>query len=411
MEMHDVLHVEVCQKVDSALSRKDVEEVVRTELTSFEEVTLNVSMPGESFSKDIIKSHVESIVCSSNSTERSHMKIQSSTLRVYVYRLTQENAATETIRTDSDDMSASAHWILPSKDFHGLWESLIYESDVKEHLLHFVETTMLFSDRNVDPNIISWNKVILLHGPPGTGKTSLCKALAHKAAIRLAYHYSHGELVEINSHSLFSKWFSESGKLVMKLFDDVKALLEDPKALVCILIDEVESLAHVRKSCTNGTEPSDSIRVVNALLTQLDQIKKYPNVLILTTSNVTEAIDVAFIDRADIRQFIGFPSEQAIYKIYSSCIKELMRTGFVESEILSEMSYLKKLGYEENVETRHSLMLLELSKQSVGMSGRALRKIPFLAHALYTQTTKCTVPRFLRAMHLAIEKQKEEEIA
>ena len=113
----------------------------------------------------------------------------------------------------------------------------------------------------------------------------------------------------------------------MKLFDQVKCLLEDPKALVCILIDEVESLAHARKSCANGTEPSDSIRVVNALLTQLDQIKKYPNVLILTTSNVTEAIDVAFIDRADIRQFIGFPSEQAIYKIYSSCIKELMRVG------------------------------------------------------------------------------------
>lgn len=111
----------------------------------------------------------------------------------------------------------------------------------------------------------------------------------------------------------------------MKLFDEVKNLLEDPKALVCVLIDEVESLAHVRKSCTNGTEPSDAIRVVNALLTQLDQIKKYSNVIILTTSNVTEAIDLAFIDRADLKQFIGLPSEQAIYKIYHSCIKELMR--------------------------------------------------------------------------------------
>lgn len=111
----------------------------------------------------------------------------------------------------------------------------------------------------------------------------------------------------------------------MKLFDEIKRLLENPEALVCVLIDEVESLAHARKSSANGTEPSDAIRVVNALLTQLDQIKSYPNVLILTTSNVTEAIDLAFVDRADIKQYIGLPQYRAIYKIYLSCLHELMR--------------------------------------------------------------------------------------
>lgn len=111
----------------------------------------------------------------------------------------------------------------------------------------------------------------------------------------------------------------------MKLFTEIKVLLDDPQALICILIDEVESLAHARKSCINGTEPSDSIRVVNALLTQLDQIKRYKNVLILTTSNITEAIDLAFVDRADIKQYIGLPEESAISSIYHTCLKELMR--------------------------------------------------------------------------------------
>lgn len=113
----------------------------------------------------------------------------------------------------------------------------------------------------------------------------------------------------------------------MKMFAEIKLLLDNPEALVCVLIDEVESLAHARKSSVSGTEPSDSIRVVNALLTQLDHIKRYPNVLILTTSNVTEAIDLAFVDRADIKQYIGHPSEIAIYKIYQSCIKELVKVN------------------------------------------------------------------------------------
>lgn len=72
--------------------------------------------------------------------------------------------------------------------------------------------------------------------------------------------------------------------------------MEDPKVLVCVLVDEVESLAAARSR--SGNEPSDAIRVVNAVLTQLDNIRRLPNVLILTTSNITGMIDVAFVDRA-----------------------------------------------------------------------------------------------------------------
>eukprot|EP00894_Picocystis_sp_ML_P000573 jgi/Pico_ML_1/51090/g2178.t1 len=110
-------------------------------------------------------------------------------------------------------------------------------------------------------------------------------------------------LVEVNAHSLFSKWFSESGKLVSKLFSKIQEILEDEDTLVFVLIDEVES--HICKAIgIAGSEPSDAIRVVNALLTQLDALKYFTNSMTLTTSNITEAVDGAFLDRADIKAYI-----------------------------------------------------------------------------------------------------------
>ena len=51
-------------------------------------------------------------------------------------------------------------------------------------------------------------------------------------------------------------------------------------------------------------------RAVNALLTHLDRLRTCPNVLILATSNLAAAVDAAFIDRADIKAYIGPPGPQ-----------------------------------------------------------------------------------------------------
>ena len=108
----------------------------------------------------------------------------------------------------------------------------------------------------------------------------------------------------------------------MKLFSKIKDIVENNDSFVFVLIDEVESIAYARDSVSSN-EPSDSLRVVNAVLTQLDQIRKYPNVLILATSNITKSIDAAFLDRADIVQYIGNPSENAIFEIYKKALIEL----------------------------------------------------------------------------------------
>jgi hypothetical protein len=61
------------------------------------------------------------------------------TVRVqyYVYRLDLEGQQTEVMEGgdgEDDEMSAASHWILPSADFHGLWENLIFDSAIKENV-------------------------------------------------------------------------------------------------------------------------------------------------------------------------------------------------------------------------------------------------------------------------------------
>lgn len=112
----------------------------------------------------------------------------------------------------------------------------------------------------------------------------------------------------MNIQSLFSKYFSESGRLVQKLFAQIRELLR-LDAFLFVLFDEVESMASNRRSSSN--EPNDAIRVVNAVLTQIDQLRREPNVVLLATSNITDAIDPAFLDRSDIVHEIRLPTDKA----------------------------------------------------------------------------------------------------
>ncbi|THU58763.1 hypothetical protein C4D60_Mb03t17850 [Musa balbisiana] len=200
--------------------------------------------------------------------------------------------------------------------------------------------------------------------------------------------------------------FSESGKLVAKLFQKIQEMVEEENNLVFVLIDEVESLAAARQAALSGSEPSDSIRVVNALLTQMDRLKSWPNVIILTTSNITTAIDIAFVDRADIKAYVGPPTLEARYEILRSCLQELLRAGIVTYPL--DQVHFPLLNYSTLKETLHpsettelegplhlSRILLEAAKACEGLSGRALRKLPFLAHAALSNPHVCDPRRFL----------------
>lgn len=286
-------------------------------------------------------------------------------------------------------------------------------------MLDFSKSILLFSNMGVNHNVVSCNRLILLHGPPGSGKTSLAKALAQKLSIQMHDKYQFTHLFEINSHSLFSRWFSESGKLVMKMFEQIQEIIEMKSSLVIVLIDEVESIAFARANISTSAEPSDSVRVVNSFLTQLDKIKKYPNVLIIATSNLTKSIDLAFLDRADIVQFVGQPSVTAIYKIISSAVVELALKGLIVADSMDDgrddfnISSIQKYENFRQVEQFPAFssgnIMSQVCKEAVGMTGRGLRKLPFLAHALFLKKNEVTLREFLIATRSAVDYTKRNK--
>ncbi|XP_063626681.1 pachytene checkpoint protein 2 homolog [Cydia splendana] len=420
--MSTSLHIEIVQVRQSRASKDYIEDLVRGFLIKLPMLTPGATINNTAFEDQTdaleLKEHVQCITFC-DAEHEADVSPRDADLVFHVHMLDQYGVETDTMTDDTsgEEVSAADVWSLPAAEFHGLWESLIYDTRLKEDTLRYVKTALELTDRGVNPLVVGWSRVVLLHGPPGTGKTSLCRALAQKLSIRLGDRFSRARLLEINAHGLFSKWFSESGKLVAKLFERVREIASDPRMLCIVLVDEVESLAHARRAAMAGLEPSDALRAVNALLTQLDRLRRLPNALVLATSNLTTAVDVAFVDRADLKRRVGPPAARAAYEILRGCCEELMARGVVAPrDLLFGHRVLQGSGWADSEHARPSLMLWEVAQAAsqASLSGRALRRLPFLAlalHAPQSSRESLNLVAFLKAMTAALQRHLEDEAA
>ncbi|CAF2093838.1 unnamed protein product [Rotaria magnacalcarata] len=306
-------------------------------------------------------------------------------MHIILYKTKDDNPLNHEVSIEGEKQKLACRWSLPHYQFESLWETLEFDLPLKSQLMQYVFTVIRFDKANIDRTVIHCNQTILLYGPPGCGKTTLCKGLAQKVSIRMKELFSRFYFYELNAGSLFSKWFSESSHNLSRFFDDITRICYDPLTFVIILIDEIESLSISRISSLSSNEPSDMLRVVNTLLTQIDRLKSFSNILILTTSNLIEIIDQALIDRSDLILFIGPPSIKTTFHIYRACFQELIEKNLIYSSCQSDELKDK---------------LWNLAKLSQGLSGRTLRKLPMMAFSHIQQIDHFIYPEQLfQAMH------------
>ncbi|NHJ88070.1 MAG: CDC48 family AAA ATPase [Asgard group archaeon] len=128
----------------------------------------------------------------------------------------------------------------------------------------------LFQKLGIDPP-----KGVLLHGPPGCGKTLIAKAVANESA---------SNFVTINGPEIMSKFYGESEQRLRQIFKDASA-----KAPTIIFIDELDAIASKRAEVTGEVER----RVVAQLLALMDGMVSRGEVIVIGATNRPDAIDPA----------------------------------------------------------------------------------------------------------------------
>lgn len=166
-------------------------------------------------------------------------------------------------------------------------------------------------------------KGVLLHGPPGTGKTMLAKAVAGETS---------SNFISIGGPEIMSKFYGESEGKLREIFQEA-----EENAPSIIFIDEIDSIAPKRDEVTGETER----RIVAQLLSLMDGLKSRGKVVVIGATNRPNSIDEALRrpGRFDREIEIKIPDRNGRLEILQIHTKGMPLTEDVDLEELADKTH------------------------------------------------------------------------
>ena len=201
----------------------------------------------------------------------------------------------------------------------------------------------VFERLGIDPP-----KGVLLHGPPGCGKTLIARAVAQETSA----HFVH-----INGPEIIDKWYGASEKQLRGIFEEASR-----RAPAIVFIDEIDAIAPKREEMSGDRQVER--RVVAQLLALMDGLESRGHVIVIAATNIPNTLDPALRrpGRFDREIAIGVPDKDGRREILDIHTRGMPLADDVDMERLAAITHgfvgadLEALGREAAMSALRRLM-------------------------------------------------------
>jgi transitional endoplasmic reticulum ATPase len=297
----------------------------------------------------------------------------------------------EGVEPTTEDEKETTTTEVSYEDIGGLDEELAKIREMVELPLKHPE---LFQRLGIEPP-----KGVLLHGPPGTGKTIVARAVANE---------TNSNFYVINGPEIMSKFYGESEANLRKIFEEA-----EKNAPSIIFFDEIDAIASKREESKGEVER----RVVAQLLALMDGLKARGKIVVIAATNIPNSLDPALRrpGRFDRELIIGVPQFEGRHNILKIHTRNMPLSKNVSLERLAEVTHgfvgadLASLAREAAMNVLRKLLPSLNLKEDQKISEETLNKIKITMED-FKEALKTVRPSSLREVLFETPKTTWEQV-